>query len=311
MTDDSLEAYLDYCRAIKLSDRTVSGYARSLQLFLGGLQSHGKTLPQASGADAVDFIAVHPNWDAATVSNRLSALRGYYKWAELKRLLPGDNPMLGIRSPKPKVVKNKPSVTREEAYLLTQARRTRKDGSALATDLRDRCLIALIADTGLRVSEAASLNIGHIRRMDPNQREFVYVGKGGSEQTWYMTADVYQMLSRYIDALPDAELTAPLFRNRDGGRLSVRSIQLILQRRGASVLNRHVHPHMLRRGFGNAFYAASGKDIYATSQAMHHTNIATTQGYLSIQPGELKNIVDGMSTNKPSSRTTLMKAQET
>lgn len=66
----------------------------------------------------------------------------------------------------------------------------------------------------------------------------------------------------------------------------------MLNVRGKQILGKHLHPHMLRRGFGNAFYEASGHDIYATSQAMHHKSVETTQEYLAVSNDKLKSIMD-------------------
>lgn len=292
MNATPLASFLNYCRALKMSNASVSAYARSLSFFDAFLASRGKTLAQAVSADVTDFIAEHQDWSASTICNRLSALRTFYAWATIKELLPNGNPMPDVRSPKQHVKRNKPTVSGEDVQLLRDTRRTCRDGSARQGDLRDRCLIALIYDTGIRVAEVVSLNVGHITSMDPQRREFIYTGKGGSEYSWFVTIPVYELLMNYLRTHPNPEPDSPLFLNRYGGRLSQRSVQKMLHVRGEQVLGRRLHPHMLRRGFGNAFYEASGHDIYATSQAMHHCNVTTTQGYLSISGDRLKEIVD-------------------
>ena len=302
MTAQLIGNYLEYCRALKMSAQTISNYERGLRFFGAYLDQQGKTLPLAQSADVNGYIAAHPEWTAATTANRLSALRGFYKWMQIQRLLPDVDPMLEVRAPRQRLTRNKPSVSREEALLLTAARHTRRDGIAFATDLRNRCLMSLIYDTGLRVSEAASLNLGTIRRMDPRRREFIFTGKGGSEYFGYLSPDAYAMLSAYADAQADAPDSRALFVNRGGERLSVRSIQKLIAASGKRVLNRRLHPHMLRRGFGNAFYEASGHDIYATSQAMHHASVTTTEEYLAVSPEHLKKVVDRMSAKPGGSR---------
>lgn len=292
--DPQAEAFLQYYAALKMSGATIGSYRQSLRFFSAFLEERGKTLCEATAADVNDFIAAHAEWTASTIANRQSALRSFYKWAQTQHMLAGDNPMLPIRSPRQHQVRNKPYVHEDEARLLRETRRTYRNGTSRAQDLRDRCLIALIYATGLRVAEVASLNVGHIRGMDPTHRSFIYRGKGGSEQTWYLNAEIYGMLTRYLRTLDATNPGAPLFSNRYGKRLSIRSIQKILADRGRKVLGRPIHPHMLRRGFGNAFYTASGYDIHATSQALHHANIATTQGYLAVDSESLMRIVDRM-----------------
>lgn len=299
MTQTPLEQYLAYSAAIKMATRTLEAYARSLNLFSSFLAGREKQLVEADAGDVMDFIAANSEWSAATIANRLAAFRSFYRWAASQKLIADAGFLSKVSKPKIHARRNKPTVSHEEVEILRDTRRTTKNGTARMGDLRDRCLISLIYDTGIRVTEVVSLNVSHIQNMDPQRREFVYKGKGGSEYSWFVTEPIYELLMSYLRTHPNPVPDSPLFLNRYGGRLSVRSVQKMLKTRGDEVLGRHLHPHMLRRGFGNAFYEASGHDIYLTSQAMHHSSIATTQGYLSVSDDKLKWVVDtGMTAGK-------------
>ncbi len=299
MTQTPLEQYLAYSAAIKMAKRTLEAYNRSLNLFSSFLAGREKQLVEADARDVMDFIAVNSEWSATTIANRLAAFRSFYRWAASQKLIADAGFLSKIPKPKIHTKRNKPTVSQDEAEALRDTRRTTRNGTARMGDLRDRCLIALIYDTGIRVTEVISLNVSHLQNMDPNRREFANVAKGGSECSWFVTEPIYELLMSYLRTHPNPEPENPLFLNRYGGRLSVRSVQKMLAVRGDQVLGKHLHPHMLRRGFGNAFYEASGHDIYLTSQAMHHSSIATTQGYLSVSDDKLKQVVDtGMSAGK-------------
>ena len=293
-----VEDYIHYCRTMKLSDKTIENYQRGIEFFCTFLQSEGKGIDMAQPGDILNYLGANPSWSTPTIQIRLAALRSYYRWAQIYHLLPGDNPMLQVRAPKTKKKRNKTTVDREEVYLLTETRRTHRDGTAFRTDLRDRTLIMLLADTSLRVAEAHSLNCRHVLEMDPERRELITVGKGGSENVWLVSLEVYDLLKRYLEVERATDPDRPLFVNRDGGRLSIRSMQIIVQKRGEQVLGRRLHPHMLRHYYGNRFYEASGHDIYATKEAMHHSDVSTTEGYLSIVPDRLKDIKDSMSASR-------------
>lgn len=292
MEQHLLTRYMNVCRANRMSQNTLMTYERSLTFLCSFLAERNKQMTDATSGDINDFIVSHPEWSSVTIANRLVALRGFFEWAQAEEILPGKNPMRSIKAPKLHAKRNKPFVSADEVRLLKESRRTRRDGVAREGDLRDRCLIALIYDTGLRVAEAVSLNVGHILHMNPERREFIYLGKGGSECSWFVTQPVYELLRSYLQTHPDPQPTNPLFLNRYGERLSVRSVQKMLNVRGEQILGKHLHPHMLRRGFGNAFYEASGHDIYATSQAMHHKSVETTQEYLAVSNDKLKSIMD-------------------
>lgn len=299
MPQTPFEQYLAYSAAIKMSKRTLEAYTRSLNLLGTFLAKRKKQLIEADARDIMDFVASQSEWSAATIANRLAAFRSFYRWAVSQKLIADAGFLSKIPKPKIHTKRNKPTVSLNEAETLRDTRRTKKNGTARVGDLRDRCLIALIFDTGIRVTEAVSLNVSHIQHMNPERREFVYTGKGGSECSWFVTEPIYELLISYLHTHPNPVPESPLFLNRYGERLSVRSVQKMLSTRGDEVLGKHLHPHMLRRGFGNAFYEASGHDIYLTSQAMHHSSIATTQGYLSVSSDKLKQVVDaGMGLRK-------------
>lgn len=98
-------------------------------------------------------------------------LRAYYNWSYSPRsgvgLNPWDNPMKWIDPPKiPK--RMLPSLTRDEVHAIMDKR----------DSLRDKAIISLFAESGLRLTELANIRLGDI---DWNRRTFRTIGKGNKE----------------------------------------------------------------------------------------------------------------------------------
>ena len=81
---------------------------------------------------------------------------------------------------------------------------------------RDRALFSLLYGSGLRISEALSLNI---EDMHLEEREFRVVGKGNRERVGYLAEDTVRLLRRYLRDRGRPR-QGPLFESRHGTRLS-------------------------------------------------------------------------------------------
>lgn len=161
--------------------------------------------------------------------------------------------------------------------------------------LRDKAILELLFSTGLRVSEAASLNCDSINL---SRREFSVVGKGSKERIVFLSDSASLWLSRYLDARKDT--FKPLFirfqgrvDQTDGGaamRLTPRSIERIVEKYVKQVgLSVKATPHTLRHSFATDLLI-NGADIRSVQEMLGHSNIATTQIYTHVTNAHLKDV---------------------
>jgi site-specific recombinase XerD len=89
-------------------------------------------------------------------------------------------------------------------------------------------------------------------------------------------------LARYVTEARSAlaaGATPALFLNRDGGRLSGRSIQKIVRRHALKAgLDQHVHPHLLRHSFATHLLDG-GAELRVVQELLGHSTPVTTQIY--------------------------------
>ena len=141
---------------------------------------------------------------------------------------------------------------------------------------RDRTLIRLLAETGVRRSEAAALTW---RDIDTENRLIVIRnGKGGKLRVIPITAG----LASAIHAMEQGREDSHLFQSRQSRPLSVRQINRIVATAGRRAGVSHPNPkhhqvtcHLLRHTFAR-LWKAEGGSIESLSKILGHTSVKTT-----------------------------------
>jgi len=163
--------------------------------------------------------------------------------------------------------------------------------------VRDRAILELLYSSGIRVSELASLNrnglelaAGSIRVFGKRRKErIVPVGKKAAAGIERYIAES-STLCRKIWG-DGAQKKLPLFLNRNGGRLTVRSIGRIVDKYILQAgLLRKMSPHGMRHSFATHMLNA-GADLRAIQEMLGHESILTTEIYTHLDKEFLKETV--------------------
>ncbi len=146
--------------------------------------------------------------------------------------------------------------------------------------LRDRAFLELFYASGLRVSELVSLDIDQI---DLETRETRVLGKGSKIRITLMGKPAATALNLYLNqgrpALLGGNKSGALFLNQEGGRLTVRGVQMLLSELARSIgMKKRVHPHMLRHTFATHLLNG-GADLRVVQQLLGHADLSSTQIY--------------------------------
>jgi site-specific recombinase XerD len=163
---------------------------------------------------------------------------------------------------------------------------------------RERALFEFLYATGLRVSEAAGLDLEDV---DFSARLARVVGKGRKERIVPFGEEAEEALRDYLparaarrrgfedarDAVSDGE---PLFVNARGGRLTTRSMARLLKARlRAAGLPAAISPHALRHTFATHLLSA-GADLRAIQELLGHASLSTTQKYTHLDAARLREV---------------------
>lgn len=147
---------------------------------------------------------------------------------------------------------------------------------AATRSLRDRTMLTLMAETGLRRSEVVSLEIADIRQQE--QLAVIRNGKGGKTRLIPLTDHLVILLGQCIDGRREGYV----FVSRSGGRLSSRQLNRIVERAGIDSGVQHPDPnrtkltcHLFRHTFARLWKDAGGS-IETLSSILGHASQATT-----------------------------------
>ncbi len=278
---DGYLAYLEGERA--LSAHTLRAYRGDLERFLAFLAEDflarpaGEIRPEAVDALAVrSFLAALARRGVGRRSQgrALAALRSCFRWGCRVGAL-ASNPAARVRTPKaPRTLPDHLRPGEVESLIEAPA----GDG---ALERRDRALLELLYATGLRISEAVSLDW---RDLDLAGRTLRVLGKGGKERLVPFGRPALAALRAWRDRWESVRRAGsdggePVFLNRRGGRLTDRSARRTVDRWvEAAALRRGIHPHTLRHTFATHLLER-GADLRAIQELLGHASLATTQRY--------------------------------
>jgi len=280
--------YINYLDAERnASHYTVRNYTHDLLDFFSYLKSK-----KISSLNEVDKQVLRgylshlmkEGFARVSISRKLSAIRSFYRYL-LREELVETSPIADTSSPK--LDKRLPKfLTPEEAVRLLEA-----PDSSTALGQRDRALMELLYASGLRVSELVSLDLEQIN-LETN--EIRVWGKGAKERMVLMGKPAAAALASYLSQgrpqLLGKKKGYALFLNRDGGRLTERSIQRILRKytRVAGIKKR-VHPHLLRHTFATHLLDG-GADLRVVQELLGHASLVSTQIYTHVTQSRARKV---------------------
>lgn len=218
---------------------------------------------------------------ALSVNRRLSSARGYFRF----RMIQGacaDDPTLRVAGPK----KGKPL-----PHFVREAEMSRLLDDIPVADTfeghRDRFIIEIFYDTGIRVSELTSLDTTDI---DFGAMQIKVTGKRNKQRIIPIAPRLAKAAEKYLRlraAVAPGGRGALIVR-LTGERATPRHVREIVKRQLALVTTMSKRsPHVLRHSFATAMLN-NGADIEAVRKLLGHESLATTEIYTHTSLEELK-----------------------
>jgi integrase/recombinase XerC len=158
----------------------------------------------------------------------------------------------------------------EARRLLRAARRT---GST-----RGRALLALLSGTGLRLAEAAALDVDDVPTTERTGAEHVRAGKGERPRTVPLPADARSLLRCW---LTERAQHPAVLRGEPAlwlGRRAARQLQRIVAELGADAWPVDVSAHTLRHTAATRWLRA-GVDVVVVADLLGHASLDTPRTY--------------------------------
>jgi site-specific recombinase XerD len=288
ITTTSLESlakgYILNCKTEGKSPKTISGYGMALRNFSWYCEQ--QKFPEIQQLTAVHiryflwYLANEPHrWNSTspsakrqvtstTINGYFRALRTFFNWLEREELI-AQNPFRNLKPPKivKKII---------QALSPNEIDRLFKVCSGKTVlNVRNKAVLSVFLDTGLRISELTNLTLDDVNIDDASL--FIRHGKGGKQRKVRIGNMAQKILWKYITLYRNGEGNG-LFLTRSGDSLSLLGMKVLIKRLGDKAKVK-VHPHQLRHTFAISFLRAGG-DVFSLQYLLGHSTLTMTQRYL-------------------------------
>ncbi|WP_248925824.1 tyrosine recombinase XerS [Paenibacillus hamazuiensis] len=166
--------------------------------------------------------------------------------------------------------------------------------------VRDACIVSLVLNSGLRVSEVVNLNIDDV----DIKKKLAYVYRKGKNDDTFKTPvyfrqeaidDIQQYLllrqSRYRPAKREKALFLAIANGKhEGERMTKRAIQEMVVKYAKRFGKPYLSVHKLRHSFATDYYLRN--DLYKTQEQLGHASPETTQIYAHLTDKTMSEAID-------------------
>jgi integrase/recombinase XerD len=267
----SLEGYLRYLDGRNCSPSTLRAYAVDLAQFISWLMS---SFPadiepgdvQRSDIEDYLFTLSRNGLSGKTRARKLAAIRQFFRYLKAHSRI-SSSPAADIEAPRKE--------QRQQVWL--QPDEYNAMAAASAANPRDRAILQVFLQTGVRISELCELRVSDI---DFGQKTLtVRQGKGQKARVIELEAKGIAALRLWLRLRGEPE-TDHLFLNRFNQPFSDRGVRdLVTKYRVAAGITKKATPHSFRRTFAD-YKARNGITLPELMDWLGHEKLSTTQGYI-------------------------------
>ena len=288
------ESILDYSHYLKiergLSSHTLKNYIRDVKKLISFLNK--KKISSSPIAIKDEVIQQFIYEIAKEISPRsqariISGLRSYFNYLIFENYR-ASNPTDLIETPKIGVKLPDTLSEQEINNLISAIDLSKAEGE------RNRAMLETMYSCGLRVSELIDLKISDLFF---DEGFIKIVGKGNKERFIPIHFSAQKYIILYMNEIRKQlkikkGFEDTLFLNRRGKSLSRQMIFMILKDLAIKIdLNKKISPHTFRHSFATHLLK-NGADLRAIQQMLGHESITTTEVYVHLDTGYLKEIVE-------------------
>jgi len=292
----AVESFLIHCSIERnLSEKSLKAYRIDLMQFRTFLEEcfgKEKVLPADVNRDVLRTYLqrLTAEYKVKTVRRKIAVLHslfGFFEQEDVIVVSPFRKMRISLNKEKvlPRAV-GMQKIRKLFAYLYRQKR----SEQANPVLLRDIAVLELLFATGVRVSEAVSLQVADV---DLRSAKVCVMGKGSRERVLPICSkESLESLKEYAHEYQEQmESCDSFFVNRDGRRLSAQSVRFMLKKHVAGAgLGIHVTPHMLRHTVATEL-VGNGADIRHVQHLLGHSSIVTTQIYTHVDSASTRRIL--------------------
>lgn len=272
--------YVDYLIANRKSENTIKNYTRHIQNFLNFV---GKSEKDINFSDLISWQRSISNLSPSSMALEINAIKNYFKYLKAAGLI-NTNPAEDLVLPK---VKNKvkPYCTVENVSAIINN----------AHSFRDRAILSLVASTGIRMSEMATITMEQWNNMKRyNGRNITILGKGNKERVIYINDMTMKAIDDYV--AHKKKTTKYLFESNGGKPMDDSNLNKMIKNTAYKAnipFWDKMTCHTLRAAFAT-IASDKGVPVAVISTALGHSSLATTTRYIKTCQEQVNNVMNNM-----------------
>jgi site-specific recombinase XerD len=286
---------------------TVKGYLSDLRCFVRWFeQTNGEafTLQAVTPTDVREyrqFLLVVETHKANTVNRRLASLATLMKWAKesgkIEHDPTGNVHAVPQTNPGPRYLDKKEQYALQRAIEKDMQLARMRYPKRWVSRQRDAAMVVFLLHTGLRLSEALTLQLGDVQLAERKGQVLVRQGKGGRVRTVPLNVQARKAMQEWLAVRPgNGSHVWVQVEGEPSDGLSNRSVQRVLVRIGQDAGLEHLTPHVLRHTFAKNL-VDSGVGLEKVAALLGHSNLNTTRIYVTPNQKDLEQAVEGLSGN--------------
>lgn len=265
----------------RYSENTLKAYRIDLEEFLTYCAEYEKKSVEMITEKFLKsylFMLNDKKLDKKSISRKLAAVRGLFKYAYQKDLIKS-NPALQISNPKTN--RKLPEVVSLDSILNIYGKANENDKNPELV----KVIFEILYGCALRVSELCNLKYSDV---DFHKSQVRVLGKGNKMRIVPIGDKSMKVLNEYLSSNPIASNNDYLIRNKDNKPIYPRYVHRLVNKYLGKVSDiKKKSPHILRHSAATHMLD-NGADLRAVKDILGHENLSTTQIYTHVSIERLK-----------------------
>jgi integrase/recombinase XerD len=285
----AIDGYLLAAHARRLSPNTIHSYQAYFDKFLTFLNAD-PPIEEIDPKQVEAFFASQTTVSKKSLLNYHIGLSALWIWCVEEGLVK-EHVLHKVRRPKPEKKDVQPYTQKQVKDMLKALGHTKvysrpgkvASNHSLPDAERNRAMIYLLIDTGIRADELCSLKIYQV---DLKNRRITVMGKGSKQRMVPFSNRTGQILWRYLSTRKNDLAADFMFVTKEGRSLDRGQLLKIMTRIGnrAGIIGMNVH--RFRHTFA-INYLRNGGDAYTLQMMLGHSSMDMVRHYLALAQADL------------------------
>ena len=275
------------------SNQTIESYSRDLSLYSNFIIENKIQYHKIKKNDIFKFqSSLEGQISPRSFARILSALKTFYKFLHMERLI-DDIALNEVKSyPSPKYKKSMPTFLSKEQVEKIVEKINLNENLDDQAKKRDQAIIMLFFSSGIRLNELISIKLSDIDFSDNKIKVF---GKGKKQRIVNFDSYTKDLMIQYLEMIQKYPLVKELYNNnlfvdKKNKALKERKVQTIVMNNLKQLSLASYGPHTLRHSFATHLLN-SGVSIKSIQSLLGHESLSSTQIYTHVTLGSLKETI--------------------